>query len=111
MMKRTIFATLGLAIALSLASVPQAHAGVVVGVGIGPVYAGPAYGYVVVHPRPYYQPYYQPYAYAPGYVYPSYGYGRFDRDRRWDRRDWDRRDWDRGDHGYRRDEDRREYRR
>jgi len=108
MMKGTVFATLGLAIALVFASAPQAHAGVIVGVGIGPVYAGPAYGYVAVHPRPY--AYYQPYAYAPGYVYPYY-YGRFDRDRGWDRRDWARRDWEHRDYGYRRGQYRRDYRR
>lgn len=108
MMKSTIFALLGLAIALTLVSPSQANAGVVIGVGAGPVfYPRPAYGYVAVHPRPYaYYP--RPYVYAPGYVYPAYRYyGRIDRDGRWDRRDWDRRDrdWDR------RDYDRHEYRR
>lgn len=109
MMKSTIFAMLGLAAVLALATPPRAHAGVVVGVGIGPVYAAPVYGYVAA-PRPYvYYPRPYAYAYGPGYVYPGYRYyGRFDRDRDWDRdRRWDRRDrdYDRheyGERGYRR---------
>lgn len=72
MIKKTVFAVLGLAFVLALASPPKAHAGVVIGVGVGPVFVPrPAYGYVAVHPRPY--------AYAPGYarpyVYPYAYYG------------------------------------
>jgi hypothetical protein len=106
MMKATIFATLGLAAVLALATPPRANAGVVVGVGVGPVFVRPASGYIVVPPRPYFyyqHPYAYGYAYGPGYGYPGYRYyGRFDRDRRWDRRD---RDYDRheyGERGYRR---------
>ena len=69
MMKRTVFALLGLACVLALASPPKAHAGVVVGVGVGPVFVPrPAYGYgyVAVHPRPHYA--YPPYRYY-GRVY------------------------------------------
>jgi len=91
MMKRSIFAVLGLAAALSLFSPSQAHAGVVVGVGVGvaPIYPHPAYGYVAVHPRPY--AYCAPaYAYAPGYVSRPYAvYGRFDGG--WANRNWDHR--------------------
>jgi hypothetical protein len=106
MMRPIMFALLGLAILLTVVSPSQANAGVVIGVGVGPVYPGAAYGYVVAHPGPYYYP--RPYVYAPGYVYPAYRYyGRIDRDRRWDRRDWDHRDRDRD----RRDYDRHEYRR
>jgi hypothetical protein len=93
MMKRSIFAVLGLAAALSLFSPSQAHAGVVIGVGVGvaPVYPRPAYGYVAVQPQPY--AYYAPsYAYAPGYVVRPYpGYDRFYGDRGWAYRNWDHR--------------------
>jgi hypothetical protein len=92
MIKNTILAVVGLAMALTLASPSRASAGVIVGVGVGvgPVVAGsvfaprpvfvasPAYGYVVVHRGPYFYP--RPYAYAPAYVYPRFGYyHRFDR--------------------------------
>ena len=105
MMKRTVFAMLGLAFVLALASPPKAHAGVVIGVGVGPGFVSrPAYGYgyVVAHPRPYYA---YPYGYAPGYarpyyVPPAYGYyGHYGRDRDWDRRGWGHRDRD--DRGWR----------
>ena len=36
MMKKTIFAMLGLVFVLALVSPPKAHAGVVIGVGVGP---------------------------------------------------------------------------
>jgi hypothetical protein len=97
-MKRTLIAMFGLAMALSVAVPSRANAEVVVQFNVGPGYARPAYGYIYAHPRPYY--YARPYAYAPAYVYPSYGYrgyDRFDRDRRYDRddrRDWNRRDRD-----------------
>jgi hypothetical protein len=115
MMKSMIFAMLGLAAVLTLAAPPSAHAGVVVGLGVGPIFAGPAYGYVVGSARPYAY-YSRPYAYAPGYVYPRYryyrDYDRFDRDDRWNRYDGDRR-WDRRDRDYDRREgreyDRHEY--
>jgi hypothetical protein len=77
MMKKTIFALLGLTAVLMMVGPTQAHAAVVVGVGVGPVYYGhPVYPYVYVHPRPV-----VPYVYAPGYVYRApywgpYGYPR-----------------------------------
>ena len=100
MMKRTVFALLGLAFVLALASPPKAHAGVVVGVGVGPVFGPrPAYGYVAVHSRPYAYPYGYGYA-RPHYVYPSYGYyGHVYRGGYLAHRDWRGNGW-RG--GYRR---------
>jgi hypothetical protein len=71
MLKKSIlFAVLGLAAVLTVMTPSQAHAGVVVGVGVGPVVARP---YVVVHPYPYayYGP--RPY-YAPAYAYPGPNY-------------------------------------
>jgi hypothetical protein len=108
MTKSTIFALLGLAVMLALASPPRANAGVVIGIGVGPVYPRPAYGYVIVHPRPYV--YYAPgYVYAPRYVHPPYNYYRFHGrvypDRRQNHRDGDRRHDYRGNgwrHGDRR---------
>ena len=90
MKKTTLFAMLGLAAALTFAIPSQAHAGVVVGVGIGPVVPAPVYGRVYVGPTPYYYPGYYPapYAYGPGYVagYRPYRYyGYYGRDYRWDR--------------------------
>jgi len=72
MLKKSIFAVIGLAMVLAVMTPTQAHAGVVVGIGVGPVVARP---YVVVHPRPY--AYYgppRPYVYAPVYAYPGPGY-------------------------------------
>ena len=108
-MKRTIFAVIGLACVLALASPPKAHAGVVIGVGVGPVFVPrPAYGYVVVHPRRYAYPYgYAPVYAPPYYAPPAYRYyGHYDRDRYWDRRDWDRRDGDRREWNHRDRDDR-----
>jgi len=73
-MKKTLM-MLGLAAALMAVAPSQAHAGVVVGVRVGPVVvAGPVCprpGYAYVHPAPWGSyagsPY--PYAYAPGPVY------------------------------------------
>jgi hypothetical protein len=89
MMKSTLFALLGLAAVLTLASPPKANAAVVIGVGVGPVYHRPAYGYVVVPPRPYFY-HAHPYAYAPAYVprvdfYAGHSYG----DRHWANGGWD----------------------
>ena len=81
----------GLAAALIFSAPQKANAGVFIGIGVAP---RPAYGYVVVHPRPYgyYAP---PYAYAPGYARPAFGfYGRFGPDRRWVGREWVRHDRD-----------------
>lgn len=64
MMKKTIFALLALAAILTFVGPTQAHAAVVVGVRVGPVYGHPVYPYVYLHPRPI-----LPYAYAPGYAY------------------------------------------
>ena len=81
MTKRSVLAILGLAIALTLVTPSKASAGVVIGVRVGPVVARPAYGYVVVHPRPYYA---RPHFYAPAYVYPAKAYyGGFYRGGRW----------------------------
>ena len=78
MIKKTVFAVMGLAFALALASPPKAHAGVVIGVGVGPAFVPrPAYGYgyVGVYPRPYAYPYgYAPVYERPHYIYPAYGY-------------------------------------
>ena len=91
MMKSTLFALLGLAAVLTLASPPKANAAVVIGVGVGPVYHRPAYGYVVVPARPYFYRAH-PYVYAPAYVPRAYFYpGHFDGDWRWANRDWDHR--------------------
>jgi hypothetical protein len=105
MAKRSGFALLALVFGLALFSPSKANAGVVIGVTVAPVYPAAAYGYVVVHPRPYgycAPPY--PYAYSPSYIYPSYRYYRRDDwDRRWDRRDRERREWDRRDYDERRE--------
>jgi hypothetical protein len=86
MTKSSLLALLGLAAALTLASPAKANAGVVIGVGVAPACRRPAFGYVVVHPRPYaYGPH--PYAYPPAYVYPAWGYyGGFHPATRWYRR-------------------------
>ena len=79
-MKSSIFAVLGLAAAMSLFSPSQARAGVVIGVGVGPVCARPVHGYVVANPRPY------------GYYAPAYPvYGRFYGGGAWGYRNWDHR--------------------
>ncbi len=91
MMKKTIFAMLGLVFVLALASPPKAHAGVVIGVGVGPVFvARPAYGYVAVHPRSYAYAYgYAPVYARSHYVYPPYGYyGHAYPSGYWAHRDW-----------------------
>jgi hypothetical protein len=76
MRNRIMLSLAALMFALVLASPTKAHAGVRIGIAVGPVYpapvyAPPAYGYVVVNPHPYY---YQPYAYGyePSYYYRSY---------------------------------------
>ena len=70
MKKKMLLALFGLAVALILASPTKANAGVFVRVGVGPVYARPAYGYVVAPHRYVYPP-----VCAPGYVYPVWGRG------------------------------------
>lgn len=96
MMNKMIFAALALAAALMLATPTPAHAGVVVGVGVGPVVGvrvGPVYGPAVVYParvypRPYVyvapapRPYWRPYWHAHRY-YEYRGYGA--RPYRWER--------------------------
>jgi len=83
MLKKLALPLLGLVLSLALVNPPQAKAGVVVGLGVGPVgvAVGPVHPYGYVYPRPYY---YGPYAYAPGYAYPhrSY-YGGFYGGGRW----------------------------
>jgi len=90
MMKKTIFALLGLAAVLALVGPTQAHAAVLVGVRVGPVYGRAIYPYVYVHPRPI-----LPYVYGPRYGYPGpywgpywrprayYGYRAYYGPRRW----------------------------
>jgi len=82
-MKTTLLALLGLAAVLVLATPPQAHAGVFVGVRIGPP---PAYGYAYVAPRPYIYPVYRP-LYTPRWrAYPYYGPAAYWRHERWEHR-------------------------
>jgi len=72
MLKKTVLAMFALVFVLALAAPPKASAQVTVGFGAGP---RPAYGYVVVHPRPrYYAP--PPYwVSGPPLEYPPYLYG------------------------------------
>lgn len=71
MKKTLIFAMLGLAAMLTLASPTQASARVVVGVALGPVAVVPHPVYhAYVYPRPYY-----PWAYGP--VYPARYWGPY----------------------------------
>ena len=104
MLKKSLFAMFGLAVALMFAS--PAKAQVAIGVTVGaPVYVHPVYPYAYVAPRPVYV-YPRPYVY-PGPVYYGRVYDRpYWRHERWERheyyehhRDWDRdhdrRDWDR----------------
>ena len=67
MKKTLIFAMLGLAAMLTLASPTQANARVVVGVAVGPVALVP---HAYVYPQPYY-----PWAYGP--VYPAHYWGPY----------------------------------
>ncbi len=67
--KSILFAVLGLAAALTVMTPSQAHAGVVVGIGVGPVVARP----YVAGPYAYYGPP-RPYVYAPAYAYSGPGY-------------------------------------
>ena len=53
MLKQTALALFGLVFAMALIIPPKANAQVVVGVGMVPFVPRPAYGYVVVQPRPY----------------------------------------------------------
>ena len=76
MMKKTIFALLWLAAVLTLVGPAPAHAAVVVGVGVGPIYGHAVYPYAYVHPRPI-----LPYAYGPRYVYPGQYWGPYWRPR------------------------------
>jgi len=74
MLKKTVLALFGLVFAMALITPPKANAQVVVGAGVAPFVPRPAYGYVVVQPRPYVYvapPYV---AYAPRYAYPPYVY-------------------------------------
>jgi hypothetical protein len=124
MFKKTLFAVFGLAMALAFASPEKAHAGVAIGVTVGPVYARPVYPYAYVYPRPYAQAYVYPRPYAQAYVYPRpyvypgpVVYGNYNRGPYWrherferhayaehrgyydhDRYDHDRYDHDRYDH-------------
>ena len=66
MMKRTMFAMLGLAFVMMLAAPSQAHARVFVSVQVGPVVSRPAY--VAVRPYPYY---YRPVVVRPVFYRPA----------------------------------------
>jgi hypothetical protein len=101
MLKKTLFAVFGLAVALAFATPEKAHAGVVIGVTVGgPVYVRPAYRpYVylppVVYPRPY--------VYGGPAVYGRYYYDRpywrhegFERHEAFERHEWREHHWDRG---------------
>lgn len=81
MMKTTLVAMLGLAAALTLVGPSQAHAGVVIGVQVGPVFPRPVYGPVYVAPRPYVYP--VPYAYRPVYMPRWRAYRDYDRHPYW----------------------------
>ena len=101
MLKKSLFAVFGLAVALAFANPPKAHAGVVIGVTVGaPVYARPVYPYpyavvrplprpVYVYPRPYVYP--APVYYGRAYR-PDWRHERFERREYFEhhRRDWDR---------------------
>jgi len=77
MKKTLIFAMLGLALTLTLASPTQAHARVVVGVAVGPVVPHPVY-HAYVYPRPYYRwgygPAYPVHYWGPYWRLRTYGY-------------------------------------
>ena len=108
MKKRIMLGLAAVMFALMLAGPTKANAEVRIGIAVGPVYSAPvypAYGYVVVHPRP--EPYcYRPYSYGyePSYYAPSYRYYRpYDRDWRRDRREHEWRERERHEYrGYRR---------
>jgi hypothetical protein len=104
MVKKSLFAVFGLALALAFATPEKAHAGVAIGVTVGGpvVVARPAYPYPYVYrpvvvPRPYV--YARPYWYRPGpVVYGRYYYGRpywrheaFERHEYWEHHGYDRR--------------------
>jgi hypothetical protein len=99
MLKKSLFAVFGLAVALGFANPPKAHAGVAIGVTVGaPVYARPVYPYPYAVVRPVPRPVYvypRPYAYAPVYygrVYrPDWRHERFERHEYFEHhRGWDR---------------------
>ena len=96
MLKKGLFAVFGLALALTFANPPKAHAGVAVGVTFGgPVYARPIYPYGYGYVGPVYP---RPYVYA-GPVYYGRVYGRpYWRDERFERHEsWEHRNrFDRG---------------
>jgi hypothetical protein len=107
MLKKSLFAVFGLAMALLFANPPKAHAGVAIGVTVGaPVYVRPLYPYpfavvrpvprpIYVYPRPYYCP--RPIFYGPVYERPYWRHERFERHEYYEHHDRDRdRDRDRG---------------
>ena len=70
MFRRTLFAMFGLGLALGLLTPEKAHAGVAIGVTLGPVMVRPAYPYAYVYPRPVPVP--APVFYAPPYPRPIF---------------------------------------
>jgi hypothetical protein len=100
MLKKTLFAVFGLAMALAFVTPEKAHAGVAIGVTVGgPVYVRPAYGpYVyappVVYPRPYF--YGGPVVYGRYYHdRPYWHHGAFERHEAFEHHEWREHHWDR----------------
>jgi len=89
MLKKSLLAVFGLAMALAFVTPPKAHAGVAIGVTVGaPVYVRPVYPYpyavvrpvprpVYVYPRPFYGPH--PVFYKRAYYRPYWRHERFER--------------------------------
>lgn len=100
MLKKSVLAVMGLAMALVFVNPPKANAGVAIGVTVGaPVYARPVYPYPYAVVRPVPRPVY---VYPRPYVYPApvfYGrvYRPYWRHERWERHEYyEHRGWDRG---------------
>ena len=101
MLKKTLLAVFGLAMALVFVNPPKAHAGVAIGVTVGaPVYVRPVYPYAYVVVRPVPRPVYiypRPYAnagpvfYRPVYDRPYWRHERCERREYLEHRghDWD----------------------
>lgn len=100
MLKKTLFAVFGLAMALALATPEKAHAGVAIGVTVGgPVFVRPAYRpYVYVPPAP---PvvYARPYWYGGPAVYGRYYDRPYWRHEAYERHEW--REHERREHEWR----------
>jgi hypothetical protein len=99
MLKKSLLAVFGLAMALVFVNPPKAHAGVAIGVTVGaPVYVRPVYpyAYAVVRPVPRPVYIYPPYAYAGPVYYGRDYYRPYWRHERWERHEyWEHHRWDR----------------